>query len=114
MSLVSDAGSRSSSAFWATSDCPLSTSTSRYDFAAIAGGGTAAGVTVWAAAVAATIANRYASDANGDQDMRRRWRRRVALYRRATARVPPLAGPCDRRQIAAREATTRGKSAMCR
>ena len=42
ISFVSDAGSRGSSALCAASVCPLSTSTSRYALAAMAGGGTAA------------------------------------------------------------------------
>src|SRR5437667_5726188 len=53
ISLVNDAGSRNSSAFWVTSSWPLNTSSKRYDLAAIDGGGTAAGGTFCASALAA-------------------------------------------------------------
>ena len=80
ISLVSDAGSRGSSAFCATSVWPLSTSTSRYALAARAGGGTAAADTPCASALAAT--QRSASTS-------KKWRKRDIGKNGRKARIIP-------------------------
>src|ERR1700682_6391739 len=93
--LVSEAGSRGSSALTATRVWPLRTSIRRYALAAIDGGATAAGTTVWLDAAIEKKTSANNSDVRREKNIARSLReeahytvrRRVAFLARARARV---------------------------